>query len=385
MPLLHTLLDFLALGLAAIHFGVPLTYYWYLRKRWLSKPWDLRQDRGYTPKVAVVVPVYNEAGLIVEKLGNIYMQDYPRDRMEIIVVDSASTDGTPELVKLWAKRHPDARLVLVEEPARRGKAHALNTALKHVSPDTEVVVVTDADSLWPSKRALAEAVKWFADPSVGAVSCVKLPESSGVAGVEEGYRSFYNIVRVAESRAWATPVFHGELAAFRKELLVKLGGFPIDVGADDSYTATKIALMGLRSITPEDVLCVEAVPSRGYHTWRIRRAQHLIQHFAKILREGAGTPERFKPILYTEVFLHLVNPWILLAAAALLAASAAVGSTAAITLLAAGAALMLFKPYRTWVATQVYLLAAAVRNLWTREIVWEKQLKTGKGQNAHNG
>jgi len=382
--LLCTSLDLLALGLVAIHFGVPLTYYLYLRKRWLPKPWDLQRDPGYTPKVAVVVPTYNEAGLIEEKLDNIYGQDYPRDRLEVIVVDSASTDGTPGLVRRWAERHPDVRLILVEEPVRRGKAYALNEALKHVSPDAEVVVVTDADSLWPSRRTLAEAVKWFADPSVGAVSCVKLPESSGIVGVEEGYRGFYNVVRVAESRAWATPVFHGELAAFRRDLLERVGGFPTDIGADDSHTATRIALLGFRSIVPEDVVCVEAVPSRGYHPWRIRRAQHLVQHFAKTLREGAKAPDRFKPILYAEIFLHLANPWILLAAVVLLIASAATGSILAAALLALGAALLLFKPYRTWIATQVYLLAASLRNLWTKELAWEKQPKTGRGQTPND-
>jgi len=379
MPLVYTLLDFLALGLAAIHFGVPLTYYLYLRKRWLPKPWDIRWDPGYAPKVAVIVPTYNEAELIEGKLDNIYGQDYPRDRLEVIVVDSASTDGTPERMRRWAERHPDIRLILVEEPVRRGKAYALNEALKRVPPDAEVVVITDADSLWPSTSTLAEAVKWFAGPSVGAVSCVKLPESPGAAGVEEGYRGFYNVVRLAESKAWATPIFHGELAAFRRSLLEKVGGFPTDIGSDDSYTATRIALMGFRSIVPEDVVCVEAVPSRGYHTWRIRRAQHLVQHFAKTLREGFKAPNRFRPILYAEIFLHLANPWILLASAALLLASAAMGSVLAAALLALGAALLLFKPYRTWIATQIYLLAASVRNLRTKEIAWEKQPKTGRG------
>jgi len=380
MPLIRPL-DFPALGLAAIHFGVPLAYYLYLRKRWLPKPWDVRRDPGYAPKVAVVVPTYNEAELIEGKLDNIYGQDYPRDRLEIIVVDSASTDGTPERVRRWTEKHPDARLILVEEPARRGKAYALNEALKHVSPDAEIVVVTDADSLWPSTSTLVEAVKWFADPSIGAVSCVKLPESPGAAGVEEGYRGFYNIVRVAESKAWATPVFHGELAAFRRSLLEKVGGFPTDIGSDDSHTATRIALLSFRSIIPEDVICVEAVPRVGYHAWRIRRAQHLIQHFTKTLREGAKAPPRFRPILYTEAFLHLANPWILPAAAVLLVASAATGSITAALLLALGVALLLFKPYRTWVATQVYLLAASVRNLWTKELAWEKQPKTGRRHN----
>jgi len=369
-----TALDTIALALAVIHFATPLAYYYYMRRKHLGKPWGLTIDPGFQPRVTIIVPTFNEAGLIKGKLDNIYSQEYPRDRVEIIVVDSASTDGTLDKVREWAGEHRDVSLITIGGPVRRGKAYALNTALKHASG--EVIVVTDADSLWASSRTLSEAVKWFSDSSVGAVSCIKEPTAPGVAGVEEGYRGYYNVLRVAESKAWSTPVFHGELAAFRRSLLEKVEGFPTDIGSDDSYTATRIALLGFRSIMPEDVVCVEAVPGRGYHSWRVRRAQHLIQHFAKTLREGAKAPPRFRPILYTEVFLHLANPWILLAAAVLLVASAARGSILAAALLALGTALLLFKPYRTWIATQVYLLAASVRNLWTKELAWEKQPKT---------
>jgi len=373
MRLGPTILDTIALALAVIHFTTPLAYYYYLRRRHLGEPWGLNIDPGFQPRVTIIVPTFNEAGLIKGKLDNIYGQEYPRDRLEIIVVDSASTDGTPDKVREWAEEHRDVRLTIIGEPVRRGKAYALNTALRHASG--EVIVVTDADSLWASSRTLGEAVKWFSDNTVGAVSCIKEPTAPGVAGVEEGYRGYYNVLRVAESKAWSTPVFHGELAAFRRDILEKAGGFPTDIGSDDSYTATRIALMGFRSIIPGDAKCVEAVPRRGYHLWRIRRAQHLIQHFTKTLREKHGAPRQFKPILYTEAFLHLVNPWILLVAIILLASSAVMGSTIATMLLAVGTILLLYKPYRTWITTQLYLIVASIRNLWTKEIAWEKQEK----------
>lgn len=361
----------LALALAAVHFGAPLAYYSYLRK-WLDKPWGVKKDPGYRPRVTVIVPTYNEAELVERKLDNIREQDYPKDKLEVIVVDSASTDGTAERARRWAERNPDVDLKVVEEPERRGKAHALNEALRRAGG--EVVVITDADAWWPSRDTLARAVEWLSDPAVGAVSCLKRPAAPGAAGVEDGYRRYYNVVRLAESKAWSTPVFHGELAAFKRELLEKLGGFPVDLGADDSHVATRIALMGYRAITPDDVLCIEAVPPKGYHLWRIRRAQHLVQHFWKTLKLRK-TPKAFKPILYVEMYLHLANPWALPAAVALLAASAIAGSPLAAALLALGVALTIYKPYRTWVATQLYLMIAALRNLKTKDIVWEKQAK----------
>ena len=110
--------------------------------------------------------------------------------------------------------------------------------------------------------------------------------------------------------------------------------------------------------------------------WRIRRAQHLIQHFAKALGLLSKAPREFKPILLAEVWLHLFNPWLLLVATTILLYKALMGSLTALALLVIGLALLILKPYRTWVATQVYLITASVRNLWTKEIAWEKQGKS---------
>jgi len=366
------MLETLAIILAATHFMIPLTYYLHAKTRWLPKPWDLKVDKNYKPKVTVIIPTYNESKLIKEKLNNIYEQDYPKELIEIVVVDSASTDGTPKLVEEWDSRHKDVELKLVVENERRGKAFALNNALRYASG--EVVVIADADALWP-RDALTKAVKWLSNPLVGAVSCLKKPLSSGTTGIEAGYREYYNVLRVAESKAYSTPIFHGELAAFKKDLLEKVGGFPTDVGADDSHTATKIALIGFRAIIPDDLWVEEMVPNEKYFSWRVRRAQHLVQHFIKALRTEK-THGRLKRVLLAEGYLHLVNPWVLAVATVLLMISAiAYRSLVSWAVLALGLLPIVLEPYRTWVTMQLCLIAGSVRNLYTKEIVWTKQSK----------
>jgi len=370
---IFTPLDIIVLALATIHFGTPLTYYIYMKSKYLNKPWNINVDGNYKPKVTIIVPTYNEAKLIEKKLNNINEQEYPRDKLEIMVVDSASTDGTPELVKKWAGKHPDLNLKLIVEDERKGKAYALNHALKYATG--EIVIITDVDSLWPSKT-LTKTLKWFADKTVGAVSCLKKPVGSKVKEVEKSYRQYYNVLRIAESKAYATPIFHGELAAFRRNLLEKVGGFPADIGADDSHAATKITLMGYRTIIPEDLWVEELVPNKGYSKWRIRRAQHLIQHFTKTLREIKKAPKEFRKILAVEAFLHLFNPWILLVSTLLFVLSIAMlCSLIASALLIVGIVLLTVKLYRTWIAQQIHLIVASIRNLWTKEIAWSKQAK----------
>ncbi|MEM4717504.1 MAG: glycosyltransferase family 2 protein [Desulfurococcaceae archaeon] len=365
-------LEVLGLVLALIHFTTPLAYYAYAKLKWLKKPWNLSVDENYKPKVTVIIPTYNEAKFIVKKLDNIYEQDYPRELVEIVVVDSASTDETPRLVEEWASRYKDVKLKLIIENERKGKAHALNNALRHTSG--EVVVIADADALWP-RDALSKVVKWLLDPSVGAVSCLKKPLGSDPVNIEAGYRRYYNVLRVAESKAYSTPIFHGELAAFRRNLLEKIGGFPTEIGADDSYTATRIALMGFRVIVPGDIWVEEMVPREKYFSWRTRRAQHLVQHFAKTLEKVRHAPGEFKWILLAEFFLHVVNPFLLLASVAVLIAGALTASLLATVVLALGVGLLMVKPYRTWILLQFSLVAAALRNLKSREIVWSKLVK----------
>ena len=369
----YTLIDFVALALAAIHFGVPLIYYSYLKRVALPRPWNVRADSSFLPKVSIIVPTYNEAQLIMRKLDDIHRQNYPRDRVEIIVIDSASTDGTPDLVKKWGEEHPDTRLKLVVEPVRRGKGWALNEALKHVSSSSEVIIVTDVDSWWSDPSTLRRVANMFADPTIGAVSCIKIPE--GARGVEASYRNYYNLVRVGESKLWSTPIFHGELAAFKKKLIKEIGGFPTDIGADDSHTATLIALKGYRAIVHDSITCIEAVPRKSYFQWRVRRAQHLIQHFTKHLKLKHKTPRELKTVLRTETFLHLFNPWILLATTILLIISATQGSIAATTLLTIGIAALIIKLYRMWTHQQIALMIATVRNLRTKELTWRKEQK----------
>ena len=366
-------LTLLALALALTHFSFPLLYYLYLRSRWLNKPWDIKKDPSYRPRVTIIVPTYNEADLIESKLDNIFEQDYPKDLMSIIVVDSASTDGTLDIVERWRNKHPDARLVIIRENVRRGKAYALNNALKHV--DGEIIVITDADSRWASKDVLSKTVSWLSDPNVGAVTCVKRPEKKGPLDIEAGYRDFYNIVRIGESKKWSTPIFHGELAAYKKDLLIEIGGFPLDIGADDSHSATLITLRKKRSVATEDVECIEIVPEKEYEMWRIRRAQHLVQHFIKTMRYIRSAPKRFRSILFIETWLHLINPWLLLVATSLLLYRASEGSLRASIILVIGLILLIYKPFRTWIATQIYLIVGMIKNIFSREIIWRKLVK----------
>jgi glycosyltransferase involved in cell wall biosynthesis len=94
------------------------------------------------PKVGFVVPAYNAAGTIAGTLDSIFAQDWPRDLMEIVVVDNGSADGTPEIVR----RYP----VKLEFERKRGRSAPRNRGIAAASPETTLIASVDADVEIPS-------------------------------------------------------------------------------------------------------------------------------------------------------------------------------------------------------------------------------------------
>ena len=360
-----------ALVLAVVHFGTPLAYYWHAKTQWLPKPWNIRVDGNYRPKVTVIIPTYNEAEFIQSKLDNIYYQDYPKSLVEVIVIDSASNDGTVKLVEEWGSEHRDINLRLIKEDKRRGKLFAILKALKHVSRESDVIIFTDADAFW-EPYAISKAVRYLSDPTVGAVTASITYFEEGLENV---YRSYYNLIRIAESKTHATPVHNGPFLAVRTCLLRKFG-FPDFPGSDDSSFGSYIAFLGYKAIQVDNILVKEPVRGSTFRR-KVRRAQHLIQNFFSTKRYAKKLGvykynEQFEKTWRSEWWLHIVNPWLLVLALVLLIASVLYGSILATALLGIGLAFLSLKAYRTWIMQQIYLIIAAIRSLWTKEVVWDK-------------
>lgn len=379
---MFSILDSLIILLSVMHFGIPLVYYKYLGT-WLKKPWNLVLARDYEPNVSVILPTYNEQAFIWNKLSDLAMQNYPMDKVEIIVVDSASTDQTVDLVEAWRLQNPAIKVRVIREQRRDGKAKALNLALKQVKD--KIVVVTDADCVW-DRNSLREIVKWLSDSSVGAVTGTieptrkPNPTSDYEQCTESTYRSHYNIVRVAESKIYSTPIFNGPLMAFRKDKLEKLGGFPLDCGADDSYTAVLMVLEGCRSICVPDAIVYEPVPIslNGYLSLKVRRGLHLVHALSLSLRKMSGAPAKFRRVIMTEAFIHLINPWLFIGWIVLYSVSFVTeGATPLklVTLVLIAGAMAIKKTRQlltVWIMNQLILAYSSVKSLFKRELSWEK-------------
>ena len=120
---------------------------------------------GYPYKFSIIVPVKNEEKVIGRLLDALLRLRYPKDKMEIIIVEDGSTDRTPDICKIYAEKNSGLIKVL-HKPISNGKPSALNYGIKHASG--EVIAVFDADSV-PEPDTLMNVCKYFEDPQVVAV------------------------------------------------------------------------------------------------------------------------------------------------------------------------------------------------------------------------
>ncbi len=132
----------------------------------LSKPARSARARlvgAETPSVAIIVPCWNEAGTVAGTCESLLALEYPKDKLEIILVDDGSTDATPAAMAAFAD-HPQVRIIRKENG---GKHTALNAGI--ATTDAEIIGCLDADS-FVEPDALREIIPCFADARVAAVT-----------------------------------------------------------------------------------------------------------------------------------------------------------------------------------------------------------------------
>jgi glycosyltransferase involved in cell wall biosynthesis len=117
------------------------------------------------PRVSIIVPVRNAERTLDTTLSYLDAVEYPRDRLEVILADGGSTDGTVGVIRRWQERH--AHIRLVEIPNCSSPGHARNEALK--SATGEFVLFTDGDCAPNPDWARELLAPFFADPKIGGV------------------------------------------------------------------------------------------------------------------------------------------------------------------------------------------------------------------------
>lgn len=294
--------------LCFLSFGVP-GFIFFLLKREALKPWQIQIDTGYEPKVSILVPTYNEAGVIDLKLRNLIKLEYPKELIQIILVDSKSIDHTIDVARNFLRQHPDSNIKVLVERERKGKSTALNLALKHCKGD--IVIVSDADCFWPSD-ILNKALPFLADSNVGAISGPKIllnPQQSWVTKTEDAYLKSMNVLKLGESKLGSTLFFEGGFSAYKKEVLESFD--PYNTGSDDCGTIIRMTEKRKKAIfVPEAAFFTTFPPTwKGKINIKTRRASQLMRVFATyaslLLRKRIQSAKR---VVAQDLFIYLLGP-----------------------------------------------------------------------------
>lgn len=232
------------------------------------------------PAVTVIIPARDESDLIGRKVRNTLALEYPRDRLQVLVVSDGSSDGTEGIVRSFS----DPRVRLLSLPPV-GKVRALNEAAARA--DGEILVFTDADIVLETE-SLARLVENFADPEVGGACGNKQyrPASGGDAtGEGEGiYWQYDKWQKKLESSVGSVFGADGALHAVRRELYVPIGD---PAQADDLAISARVVLQGRRLVFEPEAVTSEEVPSEAGVELR-RKIRIANMTFRALLGLGAG-------------------------------------------------------------------------------------------------
>jgi cellulose synthase/poly-beta-1,6-N-acetylglucosamine synthase-like glycosyltransferase len=228
------------------------------------------------PRVAVLVPAWNEAAVVARTIDTLVHLEYPPDRLRVYVVDDASTDATPDVVRGKAREYPGRVFHLRRERGGEGKAHTLNHGLRSVHAEGwyEAVLIIDADVIFTA-RSLSHMVRHLGDPRVGAVTAY-IKEGSRPANymnrsIAYEYVNAQAGARRAQNLMGAQACLAGGAQLIRREGLEAIGG-AIDTTslAEDTFTTLNLQLSGWKVVFEPHAIVWAEEPRDVAGLWKQR-------------------------------------------------------------------------------------------------------------------
>jgi biofilm PGA synthesis N-glycosyltransferase PgaC len=194
------------------------------------RPRHTRLD--HYPAISILIAAYNESDSIVDTLASIAAQNYP-GKMDVIVIDDGSSDGTADLVAAQLPRYE--WLSLMKMPKNGGKANALNHGL--VAAKASLVITVDADSYLYHAALQSIVERYFEDPrntrAVAGTVLVRNSRTSWITAAQEwDYFHGISAIKRVQSLFQGTLVAQGAFSLYDRATLRRIKGWPDCVGED---------------------------------------------------------------------------------------------------------------------------------------------------------
>lgn len=267
------------------------------------------------PKVTIQLPMFNEGAVAARIIDATCAMDYPRDLLQIQVVDD-STDDSVEIsrqrVRHWQQRGVD--IELRHRTDRTGfKAGALADATRFASG--QFIAIFDADFI-PPTDFLRRTIHHFTDPQVGMVQTrwehLNREDSILTRGQAVFLDGHFVIEHTARNRNGAWINFNGTAGMWRRETIDSAGGWQHDTLTEDVDLSYRAQLEGWKFLYLPNVTCPAELPPEinAFKSQQHRWTKGSIQTAIKLLPTLFKAPIPFK--VKTEAFFHLTSPMVYL-------------------------------------------------------------------------
>jgi|CZLA01.1.fsa_nt_gi cellulose synthase/poly-beta-1,6-N-acetylglucosamine synthase-like glycosyltransferase/spore germination protein YaaH/peptidoglycan/xylan/chitin deacetylase (PgdA/CDA1 family) len=273
------------------------------------------QIAAYRPRVAVLIPAYNEEKVIERTIQGALDSDYPN--LRVIVIDDGSKDRTLEVARrAFAAEEAAGRVLILTKP-NGGKAEALNFGLEHIG-DAELFVGIDADTII-APDAILRMVPHFLNPKVAAVAGnAKVGNRVNLWTRWQAleYITSQNFERRALNTMGAVSVVPGAIGAWRIAAVREAGGYHVDTVAEDADLTMALLRNGYRVQYEDRALAFTEAPTtanalmRQRFRWSFGILQAIWKHSGVFARKGALGFVALPNILIFQILLPLVSPFI---------------------------------------------------------------------------
>jgi cellulose synthase/poly-beta-1,6-N-acetylglucosamine synthase-like glycosyltransferase/spore germination protein YaaH/peptidoglycan/xylan/chitin deacetylase (PgdA/CDA1 family) len=269
---------------------------------------------GFAPRVAVLIPAFNEESVIVRTIRSVLNSDYKN--LRIIVIDDGSCDRTAEVAAAAYAQEIAARRVQVLTKHNEGKAAALNYALDRIHE--EIFVGIDADTVIAAD-AISKLIPHFENPAIGAIAGnAKVGNRVNLWTRWQAleYITSQNFERRALNLFHVITVVPGAIGAWRTAPVKAAGGYPLNTVAEDADLTMSLLESGWKVDYEDRALAFTEAPidMRGLmcqrFRWSFGTLQAVFKHRAAFARNKAMGLFALPNILVFQMFLPLVSPFI---------------------------------------------------------------------------
>ncbi|MCP3141915.1 glycosyltransferase [Pyxidicoccus xibeiensis] len=273
-----------------------------------------RVDDSYRPRVAIVIPLFNEGKGIFHAVRSLLEQDYPAELLQIVVVDDCSKDDSFAWALKAAEGH--SNVMVLRNPENMGKRKGINRGVK-AAVDAEIIVSVDSDVI-VDKSAVRQLVRRFTSPRIAAVGgrtyVTNRHQNWMTRMIEIKFHFAQEWLKDLERSFRQVMCLTGCLTAYRRHVLLELepilearsiAGVPIKYG-EDRFLTRQIVKHNYETVYTLDAFCFTAAPYNlaGYFSQQLRwRRSNLVD-----LLGGLSHAWRLHPV----VTVHYVSQLALL-------------------------------------------------------------------------